>query len=266
MTGPAIPQTRTVMEAGFTLREGVDEQFWRANNAAISTAARQPGFLAVTGGPISNSSWLYFSGTWETPDTMDMWYWSSRHKPMQDSAFSRWFAKMYIRKWRLPASGEALGERIFCQTTIRRTEPLSDADVADLLRSLPMALGELGASAFETLTGELEPQPFQFVGPVEEMPQTAPASYLLLTHWPSADAVRASLRSPIHADLGDLGEVSSELFIPIAEQAGSRPGLRADGLQRDWTHETGPWKSLRSSRTGSAASHGGVRGMRNADG
>ena len=98
------------------------------------------------------------------------------------------------------------------------------------------------------------------------MPQTAPASYLLLTHWPSADAVRASLRSPIHADLGDLGEVSSELFIPIAEQAGSRPGLRADGLQRDWTHETGPWKSLRSSRTGSAASHGGVREMRNADG
>jgi len=82
--------------------------------------------------------------------------------------------------------------------------------------------------------------------PLEEMPQTAPACYLLLTHWPSAGAVRAYLRSPAHADLGDLGEVSSELFIPIAEEAGARPGLRADGLQRDWTHETGPWKSLRS--------------------
>ena len=34
MAGPAIPQTRTVMEAGFTLREGIDEQFWRANNTA----------------------------------------------------------------------------------------------------------------------------------------------------------------------------------------------------------------------------------------
>lgn len=30
MTGPAIPQTRTVMEAGFTLQEEIDEQFWRA--------------------------------------------------------------------------------------------------------------------------------------------------------------------------------------------------------------------------------------------
>ena len=114
------------------------------------------------------------------------------------------------------------------------------------IRARTTALGDLGASAFETLTGELEPQPFQFVGPVEEMPQTAPACYLLLTHWPSAGAVRAYLRSPAHADLGDLGEVSSELFIPIAEAAGSRPGLRPDGLQRDWTHETGPWKSLRS--------------------
>ena len=28
MSGPAIPQTRTVMEAGFTLREGIDERDW----------------------------------------------------------------------------------------------------------------------------------------------------------------------------------------------------------------------------------------------
>src|SRR5262249_19859210 len=152
MSGPAIPQTRTVMEAGFTLREGIGEQFWRANNPAVPTAARQPGFLSVTGGPISNSSWLYFSGTWETPDTMDMWYWSSRHKPMQDAAFSRWFAKMYIRKWRLPASGEALGERIFCQTTIRRQEPLPGADVADLVTSLTMPLRHPPPPPFQPLT------------------------------------------------------------------------------------------------------------------
>ena len=163
MTSQAIPQTRTVMEAGFTLREGIEEQFWRANNAAVPTAASQPGFVAVTGGPIANSSWLYFSGTWETPDTMGQWYWSRRHKPMQDAAFSKWFAKMYIRKWRLPADGEALGQRIFCQTSIRRPDPLDDARVADLAGSLAAALGELGASAFETLSGELEPQPVQLV-------------------------------------------------------------------------------------------------------
>jgi hypothetical protein len=246
MTGQAIPQTRTVMEAGFTLRAGIEQQFWRANNAAVPTAAAQPGFVAVTGGPVANSSWLYFSGTWQTPATMDQWYWSRRHKPLQDAAFSRWFAKMYIRKWRLPADGEALGERIFCQTAIHRPGPLDDADAADLVRSLTVALGDLGAPAFETLTGELEPQPFQLVGPVEEMPQTAPVGYLLLTHWRSAGAARAYLHSPAYRALNDLGEVSSELFVPIAEEAGSRPGLRADGLQRDWTYESGPRKSLRS--------------------
>ena len=246
MTSRPIPQTRTVMEAGFTLREGIEEQFWRANNAALPTAASQPGFVAVTGGPIANSSWLYFSGTWETPDTMDQWYWNRRHKPVQDAAFSKWFAKMYIRKWRLPADGEALGERIFCQTGIHRPDPLDDADAADLVRSLTVALGDLGAPAFETLTGELEPQPFQLVGPLQELPQTAPASYLLLTHWGSAKTARSWLHSPAYQALNDFGETSSEIFVPIVEDAGTRPGLRADGLQRDWIHETGPWKSFRS--------------------
>jgi hypothetical protein len=246
MTGPAIPQTRTVMEAGFTLREGIEEKFWRANDAAIPTAAAQPGFVAVAGGPIANSSWLYFSGTWTTPGTMDQWYWSSRHKPMQDAAFSKWFAKMYIRKWRLPADGEALGERIFCQTRIHRSEPLDDTGAADLVTTLTSALTDLGASAFETLTGQVEPQPFQLVGPLQELPESATAGYLLLTHWGSADAAGSYLHSSAYHSLNDLGEVSSEMFIPIIEDAGTRPGLRADGLQRDWAYQTGPWKSFRS--------------------
>jgi hypothetical protein len=246
MTSHVIPQTRTVMEAGFTLRPGIEEKFWRANDAAVPTAAAQPGFVAVAGGPIANSSWLYFSGTWTTPATMDQWYWSSRHKPMQDAAFSIWFAKMYIRKWRLPADGEPLGARIFCQTRIHRLEPLDDALAADLVSSLTTALTELDASAFETLTGQLEPQPFQLVGPLQELPQTAPASYLLLTHWGSAETARSWLRSPAYQALNDSADTSSEIFVPIVEDAGTRPGLRADGLQRDWTYETGPRKSFRS--------------------
>ena len=49
MTDPAIPWTRTVMEAGFTLQEGVDEQFWRANNAAVPTAGSAAGHGGVRG-------------------------------------------------------------------------------------------------------------------------------------------------------------------------------------------------------------------------
>jgi Antibiotic biosynthesis monooxygenase len=246
MAGSVVPQTRTVMEAGFTLREGTEAEFWRANNGAIPTAAAQPGFVAVVGGPIANSSWLYFSGTWETPDTMDQWYWSPRHKPVQDRAFSRWFASMYIRKWRLPADGERLDDRIFCQTEIRRSQTLPDAAMDSLIASLRAGLPTLNAAPFETLTGEFEPQPFQLVGPVEELPETAPVKYLVLTHWRSAADVERWFASPTYEAVNQAGEVSSEVFVAIRDQAGTRPGLRPDGLQRDWTFDTGPWKSLRT--------------------
>ena len=49
MTGPAIPLTRTVVEAGFTPWEGVGEQFWRASNAAVPTAGSAAGHGDVRG-------------------------------------------------------------------------------------------------------------------------------------------------------------------------------------------------------------------------
>jgi hypothetical protein len=70
--------------------------------------------------------------------------------------------------------------------------------------------------------------------------------YLVLTHWRSAADVERWFASPTYEAVNQAGEVSSEVFVAIRDQAGTRPGLRPDGLQRDWTFDTGPWKSLRT--------------------
>ncbi len=99
MTGStAIPQTRTTMEAAFTMKPGVDEEFWRHQARMGPIAAAAPGFLGVIGGTIARSPWLYFCGKWETPELMDLWHHDPKHRPMQDAAHSKWFAACYIRK------------------------------------------------------------------------------------------------------------------------------------------------------------------------
>jgi len=105
-----IPQTLTTMEAAFTLHEAkeLQEEFWRHQERMGPIAAASPGFVAVIGGPIHRSLWLYFSGKWATPQLMDKWQSDAKHKPAQEAAHSRWFASVYLRKWRLPADNEAL--------------------------------------------------------------------------------------------------------------------------------------------------------------
>jgi len=77
----AIPQTMTTMEAGFTVNQADAEEFWRHQERMGPVAAAASGFLAVIGGPIARSPWLYFCGKWQTPDLMDQWYRDGKHKP-----------------------------------------------------------------------------------------------------------------------------------------------------------------------------------------
>ena len=42
--------------------------------------ASQPGFLAVIGGPIAASSWMYFCGKFATPDDMNAYIQSETEK------------------------------------------------------------------------------------------------------------------------------------------------------------------------------------------
>jgi hypothetical protein len=110
-----LPQTLTTMEACFTLHEDrtVLEEFWRHQERMGPIAAAAAGFVAVIGGPILRSHWLYFCGKWKSPDLMDQWQFDSKHIPMQNAAHARWFASMYIRKWRLPDTGEEMTGPLF---------------------------------------------------------------------------------------------------------------------------------------------------------
>lgn len=234
-----IPQTLTTMEAAFTLHENqaLQEEFWRHQERMGPIAAASPGFVAVIGGPIHRSHWLYFSGKWSTPQLMDKWQFEPKHKPMQDAAHSRWFSSVYLRKWRLPADGEDITGPVLCETAIARQDPLDQAAIDTILDEIVgPSLRTHEPLAFETLTGEYEKQPYQFVGPLQEFPARAPARYLLVTHWPSDDALQGWLKSGVVEQLSAYGEVSSTVSVPIRHDAGERNYLRPDGLQRDAVH------------------------------
>ena len=234
-----IPQTLTTMEAAFTLHkdEAVQAEFWRHQQRMGPIAAASAGFVCVIGGPIQRSDWLYFSGKWSTPALMDKWQSDVKHTPMQDAAHSRWFASVYLRKWRLPERGEKITGPVFCEIAIARQEPLDAAAVEIILeRIVDPSLRLHEPSSFETLTGSFESQPYQFVGPLQEFPALAPARYLLLTHWPTDDALQRWLGSGVMTELSAYGEVSTTVSIPIKHSPGERKYLREDGLQRDAVH------------------------------
>lgn len=232
-----IPQTLTVMEASFTLNPGVEEEFWPAQERFGPIAAASPGFRAVIGGPIANSPWLYFSGKWETPAAMDAWYHAREHIGVQQKAHQTWFKSVYLRKWRLPADGEAVEGRVFSEVAIARDTPLTETTVWATLTDLNNTLPAFGPRPFETVVGEFEDNPYQFVGPLQEFPEVAPVRYLLLTHWNSLSELDAWLQSPAFGRLRELGAVSTAHYLPIYHAAGERKRLTDDGFQRGWGSE-----------------------------
>jgi hypothetical protein len=227
------------MEACFTLHEDrtVQEEFWRHQERMGPIAAAAPGFVAVIGGPILRSHWLYFCGKWQTPDLMDKWQFDSKHRPMQDAAHARWFSSIYIRKWRLPDIGEQMTGPLFCEIAIARQAPIEEATLDKILDEIVgPSLRKSEALPFETLTGVFEAQPYQFVGPLQEFPALAPTRYLLLTHWPTNDALQDWLRSGVVKELSNYGEVVTNVSIAIKHDAGERKFMREDGLQREAVH------------------------------
>ncbi|MGP4020789.1 hypothetical protein [Saccharopolyspora sp. 5N708] len=229
-----VPQTLTVMEACFTLAPGIEDEFWQAQDRFGPVAAAAPGFRGVIGGPIANSSWLYFGGVFETPDHMDQWYHSRHHGAVQRKAHETWFNSFYIRKWRLPAPGEVAEGRVFVETAISRDEAMTEDEVAATLAQLNESLPGFGPRRFETTNGNFEPNPYQFVGPLEEAPQLAPVRYLLLTHWDSTEGAQRWLDSPAAAALDGIGKVASQIFTPLHHAPEERAGLNADGAHREW--------------------------------
>jgi hypothetical protein len=118
------------------------------------------------------------------------------------------------------------------ETSIFVDAALGDAGIRSVRQALA-GLGAAGAQPFETLTGEFEAQPFQFAGPVQIAPAADNVLYSLIAHWSSADHFNAWKSSSSYFALQRLGDVSSELFVPMIETR-RREHLRDDKLQRDW--------------------------------
>ena len=225
-TGPVA-----VLESAFKIIPGKEANFLAYQATVVPLAMAQPGFRAGYSGPVWDSTWVYFGARFDSEEQMNAWHGEPQHRVIQKSAPS-WWTALYLRKWRPPTPGEVLGDRLMSETSI-----LADAAFDDTqMQSVRQALAELegaGAQPFETLTGEFEAQPFQFSGPLLIAPAADKVPYLLTTHWSSADDFDAWTSSSSYRALQSLGDVSSELFVPMVETR-MREHLRDDKLQRDW--------------------------------
>lgn len=233
MRSSAVPQSLTVMEAGFKVIPGKEARWEVFQGSMIPMGMSQPGFTAVYGGTIHDSSWLYFGVRFATQDDMEAWHQHPAHLAVQKSAYESWWTAVYIRKWRRPVVGDAYGDRIMAETRLLLAAPLDAAGLAVMKQALS-DLSAQGARRFETLHDEFETQPYLFVGPLAIAPaQDEGTLYTLITHWSSIDAVRAWQESSSYRALAGLGSAATESFIPFVE-TGVRDRLNAPRLQRDW--------------------------------
>ena len=231
------PNAFTVMEAGFRIIPGKEQEFFTRQGATVPVAMAQPGFVSVYGGPILDSSWLYFGVRFDGAAQMDAWQHHAHHREVQKLAYEKWWTAVYIRKWRRLTGREADAGRFMMEMRLRRQNAL-DASGLGEVRELLASLRSSGAKTFETLDGQHEPQPWQFVGPLEIAPSDGSVLYSLITHWTSRDAAETWRRSAAVQSLRRLGDVESELFTALPE-SGHRERLRADRLQREWTRDGG---------------------------
>jgi heme-degrading monooxygenase HmoA len=229
---PAEKNVLTVLESCFKIVPGMEAELAELQGRFWPVATSQPGFISVQVGTIVNSTWLYFGVRFESKNQMDAWHRHPGHQAIQKLGYAKLWTALYLRKWRVALPGEAPGERLMCETRLVTKSPLTPEQLASLKPMLD-GIGDAGALRFETLTGEYEPQPYQFVAPVQITPAVDGTMYSLITHWSSASAIEAWRESAGYRLLPALGDVSSETFVPAVEDE-VRDRLRPDRLQRDW--------------------------------
>ena len=133
-------------------------------------------------------------------------------------------------------TGEQMTGPLFCEIAIARQAPINAGTLDKILDEIVgPSLRKSEALPFGTLTGVFEAQPYQFVGPLQEFPALAPTRYLLLTHWPTNDALQEWLRSGVIKDLSNYGEVvtRSRLRSNMIEETQIHEG---GGLRREAVH------------------------------
>ena len=231
MTATEATGHLAVLEAAFKIIPGQETDFQPFQAKVVPLAAAQPGFRTAYFGPVRDTTWVYFGARFDSDEQMNAWHGERQHRVIQKSA-PNWWTALYLRKWRPPMPGEVLGDHLMSETRILVDTDLDDTHIQSVRQALA-ELGAAGAQPFETLTGQFEAHPYQFSGPLLVVPAVDKVSYLLTAHWSSADHFNAWKSSSSYRALQSLGDVSSELFVPLVETH-PREHLRDDKLQRDW--------------------------------
>ena len=238
MNSHSPAQSLTLLEAAFKILPGKEQDFFALQQKMVPVGSRQAGFLAVYGGLIQASNWLYFGVRFKTQAEMEAWHFRPQHQAMQKQAYAKWWSAVYLRKWRQPVGDEQYKTNVLCETRILRSAPLESSELERVIELLGYLPG-FGAKPFETLTGEFEAQPYQFVGPLEITRAPDAVLYSLITHWKGLADVNAWEASSHFQALKQLGDISTDKFVPFVE-TGERDHMREDRLHRQWLIESEP--------------------------
>src|SRR5258708_23164752 len=95
-------QSLTLLEAGFKILPGKEQDFFALQQKMVPVGSKQPGFLAVYGGPIHASNWLYFGVRFQTQAEMEAWHFHPQHQAMQKQRYAQRWSPGYPPKWRQP--------------------------------------------------------------------------------------------------------------------------------------------------------------------
>lgn len=105
MTTSKATDSLTVLESGFKIIPGKETDFLAFQAKVVALAVQQDGFRSVYGGPILNSTWLYFGARFDSEEQMNTWHAHRQHRVIQKSA-PNWWTALYLRKWRPPTRGK----------------------------------------------------------------------------------------------------------------------------------------------------------------
>jgi hypothetical protein len=227
-TGPV-----TVLETGFKMIPAKETDFLAFQGKMVPVAMEQDGFGAVYGGPILDSTWVYFGVRFDSAEQMDARHHHPQHQAAQKSAYARWWTSVNVRKWRSPTTGEALGVRLMSETRLFVDTALNDAQ----MNRARQALGELsaaGAVPFEPALENSSSNLASLLAPSRSLrgPRKWPIRWLRIG---LQRIISTHGKHPVRiTHCKCVGEVSSELFVAMKETL-LRDSMRDGKLQREWT-------------------------------
>lgn len=221
-----------ILEGGFLPRLEQLAEFNRQHEEIVPYAAAQSGFRQTYGGSIPGGPWWFFVAKFDSLENMERWHVNRAHVEVQDQGRQKWWKAYYIRKGRMLSPDEPATGQVLCETEILREAQFSSEEWGSAEAAIAQ-VSRFSVVPYETLRGERLQTPYLLSGPVGIIPRRAPTHYVLLTYWRSTADCACWQESTAYRQIEELGAICSTLFVIVPER-GSRLGLCADRMQREW--------------------------------